>query len=187
MPHYDDSDMKIFGAEHPADRAEDVVAFASALDQQRKNGNLRRAKFLGEKLAFTTPESASELFPDFATWEQNFTASDLYQARALMIFSAQVGLHGQLPPLLSSQAVNALYNALEESSAGFYHNIIEGTSFSFYYLSLRLREETPRKIGENYAMLCGAEENESYIEVGMRIFQWMQSYIADLIQEVKFR
>ena len=104
------------------------------LDAQRSNGNLRRARKLGRSLAQFTPENAAKLGgidikAKGGVDPQELPSNVLYQARVLMLFTAQLTLHRLLPPVISNEAVNAMYDDLSE---GFYDNVMEGASFSIY-------------------------------------------------------
>lgn len=167
-----DNDIKVFHpsnekkehAEESADLSQDILLAVQELDAQRSNGNLRRAQKLGKKLAQITPENAARLggidIEAKADIDpQELPSNVLYQARVLMLFTAQLTLHRLLPPTLSNEAVNSMYDNLSE---GFYDNVMEGASFSIYYLAVRKGFNISENIGRGFAMLCGDEDSADY-------------------------
>ena len=136
----EDKDIKVFHpsnekkeqADESADLSQDILHAVQELDAQRSNGNLRRARKLGRSLAQFTPENAAKLGgidikAKGGVDPQELPSNVLYQARVLMLFTAQLTLHRLLPPVISNEAVNAMYDDLSE---GFYDNVMEGASFS---------------------------------------------------------
>lgn len=175
-----DDDIKIF---HPKkkDAGSDLTSLAGIMDKHRANGNSAKAVFLGERLADLTPE---EMCPADAEKLQN---NELLQLRSLMVFSSQIALHNYLPhSLLSTQAVNAMYSKLEQTSPGFFANISDGSSFSFYYLTVRRNENIEEEIGKNFAMLCDKDNNDYLIALGTRIFNQTEMKVISLIETFEF-
>lgn len=140
----EDKDIKVFHpsnekkeqAEESTDLSQDILHAVQELDAQRSNGNLRRARKLGRSLAQFTPENAAKLGgidikAKGGVDPQELPSNVLYQARVLMLFTAQLTLHRLLPPVISNEAVNAMYDDLSE---GFYDNVMEGR-FVFDILS----------------------------------------------------
>ena len=121
----EDKDIKVFHpsnekkeqADESADLSQDILQAVQELDAQRSNGNLRRARKLGRSLAQFTPENAAKLGgidikAKGGVDPQELPSNVLYQARVLMLFTAQLTLHRLLPPVISNEAVNAMCDAL---------------------------------------------------------------------------
>lgn len=168
----EDKDIKVFHpsnekkeqAEESTDLSQDILHAVQELDAQRSNGNLRRARKLGRSLAQFTPENAAkfggiDIKAKGGVDPQELPSNVLYQARVLMLFTAQLTLHRLLPPVISNEAVNAMYDDLSE---GFYDNVMEGASFSIYYLAVRKAFNISANIGKGFAMLCGDEDSDEY-------------------------
>ncbi len=92
-----------------------------------------------------------------------------------MLFTAQLTLHRLLPPVISNEAVNAMYDDLSE---GFYDNVMEGASFSI--LSRRQKGvQYQRKYPEKgFAMLCGDEDSDEYAKIGMLVYNLSDEYVT---------
>lgn len=192
-----DNDIKVFHpsnekkehAEESADLSQDILLAVQELDEQRSNGNLRRAQKLGKKLAQITPENAARLggidIKAKADIDpQELPSNVLYQARVLMLFTAQLTLHRLLPPTLSNEAVNSMYDNLSE---GFYDNVMEGASFSIYYLAVRKGFNISENIGRGFAMLCGDEDSADYAKIGTLVYMLSDEYVARRVKESGFK
>lgn len=177
-----DEDIKIF---HPAKKegaGADLAELALLMDEYRSNGNMEKAAALGEKLAELSPE---KVCPKDA---EKLNTNDLRLLRTLMVFSAQISLHKYLPhQMLSSQAVNAMYKKISESYSGLFENISDGSSFTFYYLSVRKNRNVEENIGKNYAMLCDRDDDEYYISLGAKVFAQTDVIVCDMIEEFEFK
>lgn len=191
MNTFDDSDMKIFGVKEeaePSDNA-DVQVLADEMKQQRLNGNSERAKRLGVRLAALAPASAQEdsLQLPRLLGDSLPSAELMCQIRILLVFTAESCLHLYTPtPLLATTAVNALYDRLIEDDPGFYDTIANGAAFSFYYLALRHSGKTDENIGKTFSMLCGAEHDASFIQIGESVYQYVNQKIREIIGDIQF-
>ncbi len=176
-----DDDIKIF---HPRKRdgaGGDLMHLAALTDIYRRNGNMDKATKLGEKLAGIVPEEA---FPEDSA---KLKSNELMQLRALMSFAAQVALQKYMPhTMLATQAVNAMFVRLSETSPGIFSNISDGSSFTFYYLSLRKQENIEEEIGKNYAMLCERAGDERFSDLGSKVYAETDMYVCSLIERYEF-
>ena len=176
-----DDDIKIFHPKKQDGAGSEFTSLAGLMDKQRANGNSAKACFLGERLADLTPEN---LCPEDA---KKLESNELMQLRTLIVFTAQISIHKYLPlQLLSTQAVNAMYQKLEREHPGFFANISDGSSFSFYYLSVRKENGVAAEIGKYYAMLCDRDNNAYLQELGARIFSETDSKVLTIIEEFEF-
>ena len=179
----EDKDIKVFHpsnekkeqAEESADLSQDILQAVQELDAQRSNGNLRRARKLGRSL---------DIKAKGGTDPQELPSNVLYQARVLMLFTAQLTLHRLLPPVISNEAVNAMYDDLSE---GFYDNVMEGASFSIYYLAVRKAFNISVNIGKGFAMLCGDEDSDEYAKIGMLVYNLSDEYVTRRVNEAGFK
>ncbi len=176
-----DEDIKIFHPKKTDGAGADLAELALLVDFYRNNGNTLKATELGDRLADLSPET---FCPEDAA---KLTTNEVRQLRALMLFAAQIALHKYLPhAMLSSQAINSMYARLSETAAGFFSNISDGSSFTFYYLTVRKNKDVVENIGRNYAMLCDKDEDEYLVSLGGRVFSQVDVYICDLIEKAEF-
>lgn len=178
-----EDDVKIF---HPSARSTEGTEFieiAAMTDRQRANGNTAKAKMIGEELADLTCAFLSEQGFDISFLDTR----DEFRARVLMLFSFQIALHQYMPnSLISSEAVNSMFNRLQDTSENFFRNIADASSFSFYFLCVRGKRNVEESIGKRFAKLCDKENDERYISLGMNIFSGMKDYVCSLIEESEF-
>lgn len=176
-----DDDIKIFHPKKTDAAGADLAELALLVDSYRSNGNMDKAVKLGEELAGLSPESFCPV--DAA----KLTTNEVRQLRALMVFASQIALHKYLPhTMLSSQAINSMYLKLSETAAGFFSNISDGSSFTFYYLTVRKNRDVVENIGKNYAMLCDKDNDDFLVSLGGRVFSQVDIYICDMIEKAEF-
>ncbi len=176
-----DDDVKIFHPRKSGGAGADLMYLAALTDTYRRNGNMDKATALGEELAGIVPEEA---FPEETV---RLKSNELMQLRALMSFSAQIALQKYMPhSMLASQAVNAMFMKLSETSPGIFSNISDGSSFTFYYLSLRNKEDVEYEIGKDYAMLCERVGDEWFSELGSKVFHETFMFVCNLIDKYEF-
>lgn len=183
----DDGDIKIFQKEKRNDSV-DELALIDEINRQRGNGNMEKAKKLGRYLArvFADEKSLSERLkgePGAAA----FPASDLLQVKILLFFAAEYCIHAKLPGAsLKSTAVNVLYDSIRDDVGDFYKELAEGADYSFYYLAIRRGGSAAREIGEAFAMLCGREEDKTYISLGERLWKNVFGEVGQIIEDFDF-
>ena len=177
-----DDDIKIFHPAKSSSAGADLAELALLMDSYRSNGNMEKATALGEKLADLSPEI---LCPKDA---EKLNTNEVRMLRALMVFSAQISLHKYLPhQMLSSQAVNAMYAKIASMHPGLFENISDGSSYTFYYLSVRKNKDVEQNIGKNYAMLCDRDNDEFYEALGTKVYTLTDVTVCDLIEEFEFK
>lgn len=176
-----DDDIKIFHPKKTDAAGADLAELALLVDSYRSNGNMDKAVKLGEDLAGLSPESFC------AEDAAKLTTNEVRQLRALMVFASQIALHKYLPhTMLASQAINAMYSGLSKTAAGFFSNISDGSSFTFYYLTVRKNRDVVENIGKNYAMLCDKDDDEFLVSLGSRVFSQVDVHICDMIEKAEF-
>ena len=157
-----DNDIKIYTKGADISSANLSTVF-EAINLHRANGNLEKAKLLGQRLSTITPESEKNgLSIDFKNiLPQRFLSQDImYQIKVLLIFAAESLLQVEIPvPQLATTAINALYDSLRETSPGFFKNISDGAAFTFYYLAMKKGGNITENIGKAFSMLCSVSKN----------------------------
>ena len=188
MPPQEDSDIKIFGKPTEPPDENDLLETAAFLNRQRANGNITKAKTLGEELAMFNPDKDSCCIALTAPAGNDALLNPVVrnQVRALVVFIAQTALHKRLNlQLLSSCAVNAMYDKIIETAPDFYTGISDGAAFTFYSLALKDSNEAVG-IGERFAMLAGMEGNAACIAFGSRVYEETSKTIDQIINKYQF-
>jgi hypothetical protein len=177
-----DEDIKIFHPKKTGVAASDLMLEAELTDKYRRNGNMDKATLLGEKLAMLKPE---DFYPEDCA---KLKTNEVRQLRSLMVFVFQISIQKYLPhAMLASQAVNAMYEKISKMHPGLFENISDGSSYTFYYLSVRKNKNVEENIGKNYAMLCDRDNNEFYEALGTKVFTQTDILVCDLIEEFEFK
>lgn len=184
MPR-DDSDIKIFV---PRARQEesDVLDLVESMTRNRHNGNIAKAENLGHRLA-------SVAFTDNTKGElhDSLFLEPLYyqQVCLLMLFAAETAVNYYLPvPQLSTIAITTMHQDLEQLETEIYHNVVESSAYSFYFLSVRKGNiDTLEDIGRTFAMLCQKENDPAFISEGRFIYDLVLKEVAKDIEKAAFQ
>lgn len=189
-----DSDIKIYGDKNDLSKreAEKMADAFEMMNAHRTNGNLNKARELGEKLATLTPSETNEgeMHLDLSkVLAAKYRSQDImYQIKVLLVFIAETILQKEISDqFLSTTAINAMHNKLRDDSPNFFKNISDGTAFTFYYLALRKSEDIRENMGEAFAMLCSVQKNkEGFVEAGKIICSVAVDAIIKEIRKVEF-
>ena len=189
----DDSDMKIApedfdASDEPCNEKDSIEATAHLLEQEKRNGNLSRARRLGAIMA-----------EDVSAIEGETTADDHFlmtQRRILLAFAVEVGLDAYLPNNLTAQTAQTIfYDTLHITAPTFYDDLQESGAFSFYFLCVRdgthgIHEgkQVEKRVGETYASLCGKAGDASFARIGQELYvRFMEQvkHFTDVLEFVK--
>lgn len=188
-----DNDIKIYGGENNLS-IKDAEKMADAFEMMnihRTNGNLQKARELGERLATLTPSETNDgIQLNFSELlAVKYRSQDImYQIKVLLVFLAETILQKEIPEtFLATTAINAMHNKLRNESPAFFRNISDGAAFTFYFLALRKGGDIKENMGEAFAMLCSVQKNkEGYIEAGKTVCTVAVEEIIKEIRKVEF-
>ncbi|MBQ7580860.1 MAG: hypothetical protein IJU39_06095 [Clostridia bacterium] len=171
MTDFEDRDIKIFSKKVEQDDPESLIRLAEETARHRNNGNIAKAVSLGEKIAKMISDVGSIEDTDLRELMDSFPIDEkiLYQVRLLLTFAAESTLHRSLNiPLLSTTAVNSMYDCLMECDRSFYLDTTD--AFTFYYVAFRKHDRIVERIGRRFAMLCGKEADEDFERFGSSLY-----------------
>ena len=184
-----DNDVKIYKPKSELTAQPELASILQTVNTQRANGNMEKARQLGRLFATLTPSAESDkLSIDFSEriGREFLTRENLIQIKVLMVFSAEAAMQIYLPELLANTASNALYDYLRKHDNEFYKIISDSTAFTFYYLAIKKGGDLARYVGEAFAMLCGAEKNEAFIQAGKTAYEVSMQQILNEIEDARF-
>ncbi len=165
----------------------------SALDNilvHRANGNLDKAKKLGELLGTIAPTGEEGLVVNLRDHlAQKYFAQDiLYQIKVLLVFACETLLQIEIPvPTITTTAIAAMHSEMEKNSPAFYKNISNGAAYTFYYLAVQKGGDISKNIGEAFAMLCSVQNKEGFIEAGKTVWNIAVDIIVKEIEKAEFK
>ena len=168
----EDGDMKIVGEPTARKDEIDTAGFLAELGREHFNGNYAKAKTLGANIvsAFSyraAPEELTALLRESGVEPEE---QILLQIRILSVFSAEYCLNAFLPsPMLAGVAIGEMYEVLMQVSPDFYETLSHSSAFSFYYLALQTKADAPRRIGGQFAVLCGDGGSKALQSLGERL------------------
>ncbi len=187
MHAFEDNDMKIFGAKAEDINETDVLMrVVELMKKQRANGNVERAKELGEYVArkIYSPENIDLPVQDaIRRYRDNEVIYE--QIKMLITFAAEAGIHVLLEKYsVSTMAVNALYDELIKLDNDLYDNITN--AFTYYYLVIRKGGDINYHMGYTFAKLCKEKDNEELMKLGTEIYTSIQVKLKEEIDSKNF-
>lgn len=176
-----EEDVKIYSSK-PDEQNADIAKVLDSMREHRNNGNLTKAKQLGKTLGKYKPDFEELVAPKF------LKPDIIYQMRALFVFSAEANLQIFVyDPLLYTTAINSMYEEIQKNEEGFYKNISDGMAYSFYYSEMKKGGDIALGIGKAFAMLCSAQNNESFIEAGEKLYSLFEKIVEEATEKADFR
>ena len=186
-----DSDVKIYHSKSELNRSGNDLSIAfDAVIAQRTNGNIDKARKLGEILATITPTGSGDgIIVDLKDHlaPKYFAPDILYQIKVLLVFACETLLQIEIPvSVVSTTAISSMYDRIKALSPGFYDNISNGAAFTFYYLAIQKGGELSDNIGEAFAMLCSVKNKEGYVKAGKTVWNLAVDIIEKEIDKTEF-
>ncbi|MEG2720511.1 MAG: hypothetical protein RR914_04220 [Oscillospiraceae bacterium] len=183
----EDNDIKIFTKKVNDEKIDEAFLIAE-MNSQRSNGNIEKAKNLGEYLAtIFTDEKALFLNLEPIIGKINFPKATVLQIKILMFFTAEYCINKSLPNMLTKNtAINALYDNIMDDASDFYEEFSDGAEYSFYYLALKKATDGNVKLGKTFAMLCAKEGSSEYIDFGEKLFDVISKQVFNIIEVFDF-
>ena len=179
----DDSNIRISGSIETPHEASDIFE-VSDMQKQKKNGNLNKARELGELLFTQIINNADEVDFGLDITENNEMHM---QRRILLVFTVIYCVDLYIKNEIVSKAIqNSFYNILRAKQFELYTNLEGSGAFSFYYLCIRRNKNIEQEIGYDFAMLSGNEKDETMQELGTALFLHYSDVIKKTIKSIDF-
>ena len=186
-----ENDVKIYHSKSELNRnGNDLAVAFNAVIAQRTNGNIDKARKLGETLATITPTGSGDgIIVDIKDHlaPRYFAPDILYQIKVLLVFACETLLQIEIPvSVVSTTAISSMYENIKLNSQGFYDNISNGAAFTFYYLAIQKDGELSDNIGEAFAMLCSVKNKEGFVKAGKTVWNLAVDIIEKEIEKTNF-
>lgn len=181
---FDDYDMKIVGDPQKDGADKDLFADNAEYEKEKKNGNIAKAKALGELLA---GEFVAVCKKDELTIDGNDGEALMVQKVLLLSFTVMAGLEQFCPNMsVANTARTAFFDKLFTLDNEIFEKSSDTGAFSFYYLSFRRGTEVDRRVGQTFAMLCSHDGDPIYQELGEALYCWFLSVIEGKVNDAQF-
>lgn len=178
----DDSDMKIAGGA-PAGSSDISEEVTRELYFHKKNGNLKKARQIGVKIAEKIIEADRSGYDQKAGYD-----SARNQISLLLVFSAYRVVATYISSKLLQQIViNIFYDKLKVSLPVFYNDLGEEGAISFYYLCARRGGNIEKEVGRTFAMLMSKDGDPIIEQWGEALFYRFAAEIKNLIDSYEFK
>lgn len=170
-----DEDIKIAG-DRPSRTIENSKHDEIKLESDE---NVQKAKIIGEEIAQKYMEDT--VISD----DENFNNAELLlQRRLLLSFTATVGFETYInDDSLAGIAQKSFLDYIKKSSAALRDSASDTGAFSFYYLAFRRKNDTERRIGQTFAMLCSHDGDPIFQELGEALYCWFLSVVKDMVSK----
>lgn len=186
-----ENDVKIYNSKTDLDKS--ACEITKALDEvmtHRINGNIDKARKLGERLATITPRGEDGIIVDLKDHlaPRYFVQDILYQIKILLVFACETVLQLEIPvSIVTTTAIATMYESIEKKSPGFYDNLKNGAAFTFYYLAVQKGGNLSENIGEAFAMLCSVKNKEGFVNAGKTVWNIAVDIIEKEIEKADFK
>jgi len=187
-----ENDVKIYHSKSELNKSgNDLTSAFDDVIVHRTNGNIDKARALGQILATITPTGSGDgIIVDLKDHlAQKYFAPDiLYQIKVLLVFACETLLQIEIPvSVVSTTAIAAMYDKIRELSPGFYCNISNGAAFTFYYLAIQKGGDLSQNIGDAFAMLCSVKNKEGFVDAGKTVWNLAVDIIEKEIEKADFK
>lgn len=183
----DDSDIRIAGQEPPRSE-DDPMPEIRELERHRENGNIDKARALGEELARRIINEDGD--PAFG---RDPSESDAIrrQRRMLLAFVVDAAVRQDISSQVLGQVVlHQFTERVKSSLPAFYEDVSSSGSFSFYYLCLRRdSDDAPTvedAIGRTFAMLTEKENSPVFEELGKALYLHFHDIVDRCVHSCRF-
>lgn len=186
-----ESDVKIYKSKNELDNSSKEIS--RTLDEvmtHRLNGNIDKARKLGEVLATITPKGDDGIIVDLKDHlpPKYFVQDILYQMKVLLVFACETVLQVEIPvSIITTTAIATMYENIEKKSPGFYDNLKSGAAFTFYYLAVQKGGNLSENIGEAFAMLCAVKNKDGFVNAGKTVWDVAVDIIEKEIEKADFK
>lgn len=183
---YDDRDVKIFSGDSDDNQIPEDSEYVRLINEQKGSRNIRRAMQLGASLVMQIDRCMPDLNSGVFALPDD-TDPMLLHRSMLMVFSIIIGMEQYIPgKALVGTALNVFYDTLKKEDPKLYDDMSSTGSLTFYYLAYRRDGDPIRRVGQAFAMLCGKDENEDLIQVGMAIYNRYRHMVRDYVEGIGF-
>ena len=184
---FEDNDIRIAG-DKPSESLNHENSYPLSSEEfqnDRANGNIHKAKELGKITADLLIESCKQHIKMLDESEEDSGIS--VQRILLLSFSATVAFEKFCPSTVTANmAQNTFFDAIEQSDPDIYKHSSDTGAFSFYFLAYRSGNDSERRIGQTFAMICGHDGDPIYQELGETLYCWFVGVIKEKAAEQNF-
>ena len=165
---FDDSDIKI-APDRPSQVFDLSEGAANAFVREKNNGNMEKARQLGELLAGELTAGTGGI-PYFGVGAFDDPQS-LSQRRLLYAYVVSRVIEDTAPnSIVAQSALSAFYDRIQREAPEYYEAVTDSAALSLYILAGRSNPEDYAALGRVFARLCGREEgDEVFVRYGAEL------------------
>ena len=139
--------------------------------------DIQKAKKIGVEIAEKYMEDTA------ISDDENFKNAELLiQRRLLLSFTATIGFETYIKDdSLAGIAQKSILDYIAAKSGALRDTASDTGAFSFYYLAFRRKDDTERRIGQTFAMLCSHDGDPIFQELGEALYCWFLSVVKETV------
>ena len=184
----DDSDIKIY-TPMAKKAAEENFAYTEEVRKHQLNGNIRRARELGRKIAgmFTCEKSVEDRKAAASGMGVELNENITRQLMVLAVCSAEYCIGRSVAlDMLAKEAQSAMYAQMLKTAPGAYDDLLRSASFSFYYMTVGDKSASPDDIASTFALVCGDKNSKLLFSLGKVLYESFMEEYSRAVSEVEF-
>lgn len=182
--HNDDSDMKIVPND-PSQLFDSSEGAATAFLRETQNGNMEKAKRLGEQFASELSAGKRGIVHfGVGAYDDETT---ILQRNILFAYVVNRVMEDLAPASIVAQsAVSNFHAFLQREEPDVYEKIADAAAFSMYHLTARSAPDNPDAIGQVFARLCGRESDEVFVQYGCALSHYFTMYCTQITLRIQW-
>ncbi|WP_069988889.1 hypothetical protein [Massilioclostridium coli] len=179
---FDRSEQEEVSFEQELKETESLIA---QMYLQKENGNLDKARSLGEIMAEESIRNDGEFVFGYDTKENDTV---VLQRRLLLIYTVRFGFYKFCPnQVLAETARNQFLTVIEQQAPHIYQVVQQNAAFSYYNLCIRSSANAVECIGATFAELCGHTGEPDYQELGKALYLHFLDLVSKKVDELQFQ
>ncbi len=183
--YLDDDDVKVLDFSDSKSSSDDVEELIDDVQEQKQNGNLDKARQLGEDLAGEVDSNDGEFIFGL---DQQESGDIICQRRLLLAFVVTYGLDRFcVNSLIAKTAQNTFLETIQQASPSIYKDINQQGAFSYYYLCVRDGETPADGVGKTFAELCGRKGDCVYAKLGAALYEYFLTVVEQRVISLRFQ
>ena len=181
----EDDDIKIapdsFAPRPPREENDRIL---SAYIEEKRNGNLNKAKILGKRFAQIVSDISFKDFPEL----KDADGDTLRHAVILNAFTVNSSFENLIPNQISAQvAVNTFLEELEFFHPKLWEDINETGAFSLYLLALRAGEDVKEAVGTRFSELVKNGYDAETAALGSELYERFYRFCGKAVSAMLFK
>lgn|GEM_PF-787271 len=181
-----DEDMRIATGKYSRQNGEEAEAAAQEYLKQKKLGNIKQARALGQAYSDEMVKISCRLLARESAGDE--TSSRILHQKILLLSYVINRIIADKTPnsILAQTAINVFYSALEQTEPNLHQHACDMAAYSLYILCERSHKGSDGEIGQVYAGLCGFGDDPARVQEGQYLYTEYYASCEKIFDTVEF-